>query len=30
VGQPIRFSGQESEAGITARLHAEVERLLKG
>jgi long-chain acyl-CoA synthetase len=30
VGQPIRFSAEESEAAITARLHAEVERLLKG
>ncbi len=28
VGQPIRFSAEESEAAITARLHAEVERLL--
>jgi len=30
VGRPIRFSPLETEAGITARLHAEVERLLKG
>jgi len=29
VGQPIRFAPEESEAAITARLHAEVERLLK-
>jgi long-chain acyl-CoA synthetase len=29
LGQPIRFSLEESEAAITARLHAEVERLLK-
>jgi long-chain acyl-CoA synthetase len=28
VGQPIRFSPDESEAAITARLHAEVEKLL--
>jgi long-chain acyl-CoA synthetase len=28
VGQPIRFSAFESEAEITARLHAEVEKLL--
>jgi long-chain acyl-CoA synthetase len=30
VGQPIRFLAEESEAAITARLHAEVERLLGG
>jgi long-chain acyl-CoA synthetase len=30
VGQPIRFSPTDSEASITARLHAEVEKLLKG
>jgi long-chain acyl-CoA synthetase len=29
VGQPIRFAPEESEAAITERLHAEVERLLK-
>jgi len=29
VGQPIRFSVEETEAAITARLHAEVEGLLK-
>jgi len=28
VGQPIRFDAEASEAEITARLHAEVERLL--
>ncbi len=28
VGQPIRFSPEDAEAAITARLHAEVERLL--
>jgi long-chain acyl-CoA synthetase len=28
VGQPLRFSPAETEAAITARLHAEVERLL--
>jgi long-chain acyl-CoA synthetase len=28
VGEPIRFGPEESEAAITARLHAEVERLL--
>lgn len=28
VGQPIRFSAEETEAAITARLHAEVKRLL--
>ena len=28
VGQPIRFAPEESEAAITERLHAEVERLL--
>ncbi len=30
VGQPIRFSSADSEASITARLHAEVEHLLEG
>jgi hypothetical protein len=30
VGEPIRFAPEETEAAITARLHAEVERLLKG
>jgi long-chain acyl-CoA synthetase len=29
VGQPIRFAPEETEAAITKRLHAEVERLLK-
>ena len=29
VGEPLRFGGEETEAAITARLHAEVERLLK-
>jgi long-chain acyl-CoA synthetase len=28
VGQPIRFSAEESESAITARLHSEVEKLL--
>jgi long-chain acyl-CoA synthetase len=28
VGQPIRFAPEENEAAITARLHAEVEKLL--
>ncbi len=28
IGEAIRFSPEESEAGITARLHGEVERLL--
>jgi long-chain acyl-CoA synthetase len=28
IGEPIRFSPAESEGNITARLHAEVERLL--
>ncbi len=28
VGQPIRFAANESEAAITAHLHAEVEKLL--
>jgi long-chain acyl-CoA synthetase len=28
VGQPIRFAPEESEAAITTRLHAEVEKLL--
>ena len=30
VGRPIRFAPQDSEAAITARLHAEVEKLLNG
>jgi long-chain acyl-CoA synthetase len=30
VGQPLRFSPEETEAAITERLHAEVEKLLKG
>jgi long-chain acyl-CoA synthetase len=30
VGQPIRFAPEETEAAITERLHAEVERLLGG
>jgi long-chain acyl-CoA synthetase len=30
VGEPIRFAAGETEAAITTRLHAEVERLLKG
>jgi long-chain acyl-CoA synthetase len=30
VGEPIRFAAEETEAAITARLHAEVERLLRG
>ena len=30
VGEPIRFAPEETEAAITARLHAEVERLLNG
>ncbi|MGA3264180.1 MAG: AMP-binding protein [Terracidiphilus sp.] len=30
VGRPIRFSPAESESAITARLHAEVEKLLNG
>ena len=30
VGEAIRFSPEESEAAITARLHDEVERLLGG
>jgi long-chain acyl-CoA synthetase len=30
VGQPLRFALEESEVAITERLHAEVERLLKG
>jgi long-chain acyl-CoA synthetase len=29
VGQPMRFAPEETETEITARLHAEVERLLK-
>jgi len=28
VGQPLRFAPEETEAAITARLHAEVERLM--
>ena len=28
VGLPLRFASDESEAGITARLHAAVEKLL--
>jgi long-chain acyl-CoA synthetase len=28
VGEPVRFAPRESEAAITARLHAEVEKLL--
>jgi hypothetical protein len=30
VGQPIQFSPEETETAITARLHAAVEKLLKG
>jgi long-chain acyl-CoA synthetase len=30
VGQPIRFAPEETEAAIAARLHAEVEKLLRG
>jgi len=30
VGEPVRFALDESETAITARLQAEVERLLKG
>ncbi len=30
VGEPIQFAIEETEAAITARLHAEVERLLGG
>jgi long-chain acyl-CoA synthetase len=30
VGEPIRFAPEETDAGIATRLHAEVERLLKG
>jgi hypothetical protein len=30
VGEPIRFSPMESEAAITTRLQAEVERLMQG
>jgi hypothetical protein len=30
VGQPLRFGIDATEAEITARLHAEVERLLEG
>jgi long-chain acyl-CoA synthetase len=29
VGQPLRFAPEETETEITARLHAEVERLIK-
>ncbi len=29
VGEPIRFAPEESEAAITARLHAEVDKLLR-
>lgn len=29
VGEPIRFAPEETETAITARLHDEVERLLK-
>jgi hypothetical protein len=29
VGEPLRFGPAESEAAITASLHAEVERLLR-
>jgi long-chain acyl-CoA synthetase len=29
LGQPLRFTSEETETAITARLHAEVERLLK-
>jgi len=28
VGEPLRFAHDESETAITARLHAEVKRLL--
>ena len=30
VGDPIRFAPEDTEAAITARLHAEVQRLLNG
>ena len=30
VGRPVRFAASESEAAITARLQAEVEKLLEG
>ncbi|MGD0799882.1 MAG: AMP-binding protein [Terracidiphilus sp.] len=30
VGEPVRFGPEEPETAITARLHTEVERLLKG
>ncbi len=30
VGEPLRFGPEETEAAITTRLHAAVERLLKG
>ena len=30
VGEPMRFSAEQSEAEITARLQAEVETLLAG
>jgi long-chain acyl-CoA synthetase len=29
IGEPLRFSPADSESAITARLHAEVKRLLK-
>jgi hypothetical protein len=29
VGKPLRFAPEETETEITARLHAEVERLLE-
>jgi long-chain acyl-CoA synthetase len=30
VGEPLRFGAEAAESEITARLHAEVERLLNG
>lgn len=30
VGEPVRFGPEESEAAITARLHAEVAELISG
>jgi long-chain acyl-CoA synthetase len=30
IGEPIRFRPEETEAAMTARLHAEVEKLLRG
>jgi long-chain acyl-CoA synthetase len=30
IGEPIRFAPPDTEAAITARLHAEVEKLLNG